>query len=125
MSGVDTRNIQRDSLFLLAEVRLEGESAGHRVKVRNLSAGVMMAEGGPPVLRGARVSVELRNLDPIEGTVVWVQDTRFGIAFAKEIDPMLPRNPVGNGDISSPRYTRPSSIQTAYGGETAPGIRKI
>ena len=53
------------------------------------------------------------------------QDTRFGIAFAKEIDPMLPRNPVGNGDISSPRYTRPSSIQTAYGGETAAGIRKI
>jgi len=110
MTGVDTRHINRDSLFLAADVRLEGEAACHRVKVRNLSAGGMMAEGDVQVMRGARVSVELRNLPTIEGSVAWVQDNRFGIAFAREIDPKAPRTAVGNSDISTPRFVRPSSI---------------
>jgi len=110
MSGVDTRHINRDSLFLMADVRLEGDSACHRVKVRNLSAAGMMAEGEVSVTRGARVTVELRNVSPVEGSVAWVQDSRFGIAFAQEIDPKAPRTAVGNGDLATPRFVRPSSI---------------
>ncbi len=110
MSGLDTRHINRDSLFLMAELRFEGEAVGHRVKVRNLSAGGMMAEGELAVVRGARVTVELRNLPPVEGSVAWVQDTRFGVAFVREIDPKAPRSAVGNGDLASPRFVRPSSI---------------
>ena len=110
MSGVDTRHINRDSLFLMAEVRLDGDSASHRVKVRNLSAGGMMAEGDISVLRGTRMSVELRNLPSIEGSVAWVQDNRFGIAFAREIDPLAPRTAVGSGDLATPRFVRPASI---------------
>lgn len=125
MSGVDTRNIQRDSLFLMADLRLEGDDTVHRVKVRNLSAGGMMAEGGPSVLRGAQLTVDLRNVGIVDGSVVWVQDGRFGIAFAHEIDPMAPRTQVGNGDIASPRYTRPSSIQTAPPVSDESRLRKI
>lgn len=125
MSGVDTRNIQRDSMFLLAELRLEGEANGQRVKVRNLSSGGMMAEGGPAVLRGARVTIELRNIGPVDGTVAWVQDSRFGIAFAHEIDPKLPRTPVGNGDLASPRFTRPSSLHSTFGNDEPVRLRKI
>jgi hypothetical protein len=110
MSGVDTRHINRDSLFLMAEVRLEGDSASHKVKVRNLSAGGMMAESDMAVVRGARVTVDLRNLPSIAGTVAWVQENRFGVAFAQEIDPRAPRNQVGNSDISTPRFVRPASI---------------
>ena len=110
MSGVDTRHINRDSLFLMADVRLEGDSACHRVKVRNLSAGGMMAEGEVSVARGARVTVELRNVSAVEGSVAWVQDSRFGIAFAQEIDPKAPRTAVGSGDLATPRFVRPSSI---------------
>jgi hypothetical protein len=110
MSGVDTRHINRDSLFLMADVRLDGDSACHRVKVRNLSAGGMMAEGDVSVLRGARVTVALRNVPAVEGSVAWVQDNRFGVAFAQEIDPRAPRTPVGNGDLSTPRFVRPASI---------------
>ena len=62
------------------------------------------------VLRGARVSVELRNLPTIEGSVACVQDNRFGIAFVREIDPLAPRTPVGTGDIATPRFVRPASI---------------
>ncbi len=110
MTGVDTRHINRDSLFLAADVRLEGDPACHRVKVRNLSAGGMMAEGEVHVIRGARVTVELRNLSAIDGSVAWVQDNRFGVAFAHEIDPKAPRTSVGNGDLATPRFVRPASI---------------
>ena len=110
MSGVDTRHISRDSLFLMAEVRLDGDSASHRVKVRNLSSGGMMAEGDVSVVRGARVMVELRNLPSIAGSVAWVQENRFGVAFAQEIDPRAPRTQVGNSDLATPRFVRPATI---------------
>ena len=110
MTGLDTRHINRDSLFLMADIRLEGDTAPHRVKVRNLSAAGMMAEGDLPVLRGTRMTVELRNLPPVDGSVAWVQDQRFGIAFAREIDPKAPRTTIGNGDLATPRYVRPSTI---------------
>lgn len=94
MSGVDTRNISRDSLFLLAELRLDGASSEFRVKVRNLSAGGMLAEGKVPVVPGSRLQICLRNVGWVDGGVAWVQENRFGIAFDKEINPKLARAPV-------------------------------
>ena len=96
MSNVDTRQVNRDSLFLLAQLRVDGQDAVHRVKVRNLSAGGMMAEGEVKVMRGALVMVELRNIGWVEGSVAWKQDNRFGIAFVEEIDPVVVR---GAGDM--------------------------
>ena len=86
MSGVDTRHVNRDSLFLMAEVRLDGDSAVHRVRVRNLSAAGMMAETDLRVVPGTKVTVELKNLPPVDGAVAWVHEGRFGIAFVDEID---------------------------------------
>jgi hypothetical protein len=94
MSNVDTRQVNRDSLFLLAQLRVDGKDEVHRVKVRNLSAGGMMAEGAAQVARGQLVSVELRNIGWVKGTVAWKQDERFGIAFVAEIDPTRARAPV-------------------------------
>jgi len=107
MSNSEPRQVNRDSLFLLAQLRVEGDSAEHRVKIRNLSAGGAMAEGEVKVARGARVSVELRNIGWIEGSVAWKQDNRFGIAFTEEIDPKLVRSPVtGGADERRKPYTR-------------------
>lgn len=91
MSNVDTRQVGRDSLFLLAQVKIDGQDTVARVKVRNLSAGGMMAEGDAKVIRGARVEVELRNIGWVQGTVAWCQGNRFGIAFLDEIDPKVAR----------------------------------
>lgn len=96
MSAVETRHIPRDSLFLAADVRLDGVSERFRVKVRNLSPGGMMAEGSVPVTRGARLLIDLRNIGLVEGSVAWVQENRFGIAFADEIDPKRARAPADN-----------------------------
>ena len=109
MSNVDTRQVNRDSLFLLAQVRVDGQDAVTRVKVRNLSAGGMMAEGDSKVARGSLVAVELRNIGWVEGSVAWKQDNRFGIAFVDEIAPTVVRAPAsssGAADYEIPRFTR-------------------
>lgn len=125
MSGVDTRHIPRDSLFLMATVRLAGEEAEHRVKVRNLSAGGMMAEGEVRVERGTPLTVDLRNVGRVEGAVAWVQDKRFGIAFSDEIDPKVVRAPVGQDEGRSPRYTRPAAVLPDHAAVDASRLRKL
>jgi len=114
MTNVDTRQVQRDSMFLLARLRVEEEGTEHQVRVRNLSSGGMMAEGQVDVVRGTAVSVELRNLGWVRGTVAWRQDGRFGIAFAQEIDPSVVRVPVAtkSAELESPRYTRTPAAVT-------------
>ncbi|MEO1647762.1 MAG: PilZ domain-containing protein [Pseudomonadota bacterium] len=92
MTGADTRSVSRDSLFLLANVRVENEEDFRRVRVRNLSDGGMMAEGNLHVQRGNRLDIELRNIGRIGGSVAWVQDERFGIAFDREIDSQSARH---------------------------------
>lgn len=108
MSSVDTRNVGRDSLFLFAELAFEGQPNSVRVKVRNLSAGGMMAEGALVANCGDRLTVKLRNVGDVRGSVAWVQGNRFGIAFASEIDPLLARAPVGTSLADLPRYARPA-----------------
>lgn len=97
MSDSDNRNITRDSLFIMAELRLDGQDAEHRVKVRNLSSGGLMGEGNVKVARGAVVWINLRNLGWVEGSVAWVQDNRFGMAFREEIEPKVVRAPAVSG----------------------------
>lgn len=116
MTNVDTRQVQRDSLFLLARLRVEeaGAETEHQVRVRNLSAGGMMAEAAVDVVRGMAVTVELRNIGWIRGTVAWRQANRFGIAFTHEIDPSVVRVPVGSStEMESPRYARPATTTPA------------
>ncbi|MGB3472177.1 MAG: PilZ domain-containing protein [Erythrobacter sp.] len=101
MTGVETRSVSRDSLFLLASVQVEQQSEAHRVRVRNLSDGGMMAEGNLFVKRGNRLEIELRNIGKIPGSVAWVQDNRFGIAFDAEIDSQRARKPSEPADNPS------------------------
>lgn len=110
MSAVETRHIERDSLLVMAALRLDGQDEEHKVKVRNLSAGGMMAESPLNVVRGTRLSIHLRNVGWIDGTIAWVQDNRFGIAFATEIDPVVVRVPTTSGDDPErARYVRPAN----------------
>ena len=92
MTGLETRSVSRDSLFLLANIRVEQHGDQHRVRVRNLSDGGMMGEGAMPVARGNRVEVELRNIGFVMGSVAWVQDQRFGVAFDEEVDSQRARS---------------------------------
>lgn len=106
MDDLDHRQLGRDSFFLMADLRLDGAAEEHRVKVRNLSIGGMMAEGPVKVLRGTRLKINIRNIGWIEGAVAWIQDNRFGIAFVEDIDPRVVREPVSAGE-STPRFIKP------------------
>ena len=106
MSAVDTRNVSRDSLFLMADIQVEGRAQPVRAKVRNLSAGGMMADGDFSVERGARLVVDLRHVGHVSGTVAWVQDSRIGIAFDREIDPKKVRARIGVSESTVPQHIR-------------------
>ena len=116
MQSVETRNVGRDSLFLFAELEFEGRADSVRVKVRNLSAGGMMAEAPISTARGERLSIKLRNLEAVKGTVAWVQGDRFGVSFDTEIEPRVARAPVSKTEgASSPRFTRPIAAAPKHG----------
>ncbi|MEP7222522.1 MAG: PilZ domain-containing protein [Novosphingobium sp.] len=86
-SSDESRHVPRSSLFIMADLRMEGENFEHRVKMRNLSAGGLMAEGTVQAMRGMVVWIKLREIGWTEGTVAWVQANRFGVAFREEINP--------------------------------------
>ncbi|WP_338467008.1 PilZ domain-containing protein [Novosphingobium sp. ZN18A2] len=96
MTGLDHRQLGRESLFLMADLRVGERQDDHRVKVRNLSAGGMMAEGSVKVMRGSQVHVNLRNVGWVDGVVAWIQDNRFGIAFVEDIDPKAAQSQVSS-----------------------------
>lgn len=108
MTDFETRSVSRDSLFLLASIQVEQSSEAHRVRVRNLSNGGMMGEGNLRVKRGNRLSIELRNVGTVGGSVAWVQDNRFGVAFDNEIDSAQARKPSGEamGTAEDPHHSR-------------------
>ncbi|MEX0342792.1 MAG: PilZ domain-containing protein [Erythrobacter sp.] len=124
MSSVDTRHVARDSLFLFAELTFEGRSEAARVKVRNLSAGGMMAESSDiAVSRGDRLLIDLRNAGRVKGSVAWTQGNRFGVAFESEIDPKAVRAPIGTGP-QTPNYAR-STLSAPTFSDHERRIRKL
>lgn len=114
MTGNEHRQIARDSLFVMADLRIDGIEGEHRIRVRNLSSGGLMAEGTFNVQRGQVVWVQVRNVGWVEGSVAWVQDSRFGIAFREEIDPRVARASVNSGE-NTPRYVRPPLSAPEHG----------
>ncbi len=103
------RHGARDSLMLTAQLRFDGDPEIHQVRVRNLSAGGLMAEHAGFVDVGDRLEVEVRNIGWVKGRIAWATDGRVGIAFDREVDPMAARKPVGQG-TQTPSFVKP--IQT-------------
>jgi hypothetical protein len=89
MASVQRRRAPREPVFHLADLRVGNQPTAHRVKVRNLSSQGLMGEGPVPVSSGTRLTVDLPKLGEVAGTVVWVQEPRFGVAFDEEVDPRL------------------------------------
>lgn len=91
-----SRGADRDSLFMQAQVIIAGSAQPISVRVRNLSAGGMLAESALSVQQGATVEVELRNVGPVPGRIVWTGEGKFGIAFDRAVNPQAVRRQVVN-----------------------------
>jgi hypothetical protein len=84
----------RDSLLLVARFRIAGSSEIVQVRVRNLSAGGLMADVPKPIDIGTMVEVEVRGVGWINGRIAWIAAGRAGVAFDHLIDPQAARKPV-------------------------------
>jgi PilZ domain len=100
------RGMDRDSLFLKAILRFGSSKNETEVRIRNLSAGGLMAEAPLRVTRGESVEINLRSIGWITGHVAWVTEGRVGIAFDHPINPMDARKPVGTAAPDIPPYLK-------------------
>lgn len=103
------RTGQRDSLLLMAQMTLDGETSPREVRVRNISEGGLMAELPVSAEIGSAVALELRGVGSISGRIAWCTQGRVGVAFDRHIDPKMVRKPVGGG-ASTPDYAKPATV---------------
>lgn len=76
----------RGEIHLSARMRVHAEDAGFLVRIRNVSAGGLMAELPHPLPPDCAVEIKLSGLGWIAGRVVWQTEGRTGIAFDHPID---------------------------------------
>jgi hypothetical protein len=84
----------RDSMFLHGIVRHLGDQETAVLRVRNLSAGGLMADCPRLFERGEAVELELRGIGIVNGRIAWATEGRIGVAFEWKVDPKLARKPV-------------------------------
>ena len=89
------RQESRDILLLSARFRVKGEKAVTQVRIRNLSAGGLMAELPEGIEPDTEVEIEVRGIGWIAGRIAWTAVGRAGVAFDKPVDPKKARKPVG------------------------------
>ena len=98
------RSMDRDSLFLRAVLRFSNTKDEHEVRIRNVSAGGLMAEIPTNAPRGERVEIKLHSIGWVSGHIAWVTDGRVGIAFDHAINPKDARKPANAGVRELPLY---------------------
>ncbi len=103
------RGEPRDSMFLQATMRIADGAPPLTLRVRNLSAGGMMADCTAPLEQGQSVEIDLRNVGAVAGRIAWADGQKIGIAFDKRIDPQHARKPIGSAAGGSSLVKRPES----------------
>ena len=125
MGDIQDRHQNRDSLFVMADMRLEDTGPVHRIKIRNLSTGGLMAEGEIKAAPGTSLEIDIRNIGWVAGSVAWVAGPRFGVAFAEDIDPMLARASAEIPELSENHYARLYRPAALGHVQKPPSLRKI
>ncbi len=102
--SIAKRGMDRDSLFLKAVLRFSSTKDEHEVRIRNVSAGGLIAEIPTNAPRGERVEIKLHSIGWVSGHIAWVTDGRMGIAFDRPINPKDARKPANAGVRELPLY---------------------
>ena len=89
--------------------------------IRNISAGGMMIRAYSEIEIGTKLSVELKQGDPVHGVVQWTKDGLTGVAFDGPIDVLNLLAPPGDGP--RPRLPRIEVECTAWVRQEAEVIR--
>lgn len=83
------------SLLRVGAIAIDGKR--ELCLIRNISAGGMMIRAYSPIPAGTRLSVELKQGDPVEGTVKWVEDGLTGVEFDIPMDVVMLLSAPGDG----------------------------
>lgn len=54
--------------------------------IKNISAGGMMIKAYCPIATGARIAIELKHGEPVNGTALWTEGDSVGVSFDEPID---------------------------------------
>jgi hypothetical protein len=79
------RRVDERIIPMLRVAKLTGASGEQLIRVRNVSAGGLMAEAAQPAAVGESVEVELSS-QKIPGSVVWVREGTVGVKFDQTVD---------------------------------------
>jgi hypothetical protein len=104
-------------MLLQAMMLIDGESPGLPLRIRNLSAGGLMADCTLALQQGQAVEFDIRNIGIVPGRIAWADGQRIGVAFDLAIDPQLARKPVGT-KASDSRLVPPTNLRVRR-----PGLR--
>ncbi len=95
-------------LAMLCTARLISDRGQDFCRIRNISAGGLMAEMKIPLPAGEKVIVEISSHQRIAGEVVWTRDVGVGIKFDEDVDLralLAARRPVNGQTLRPPRLT--------------------
>jgi hypothetical protein len=109
------------SLLRVGSIIIEGQR--ELCLIRNISAGGMMIRAYSPISVGTRVTIELKQGDPVSGLAKWVDGELTGITFDEPIDVLLLLAPPGDGP--RPRLPRIEVECTAWVREDGDVIRTL
>jgi hypothetical protein len=105
----ESRSFSRQHVLLLAQLRLGGGSP-HRIRVRDLSAKGLRAEGDVSVTPGQLVEVDFGSAGRVSGVIAWHDHPTFGVTLEHEIEPAVVRHATiqkCEGSYEAPRFVRP------------------
>ena len=80
------RRTEERFITILPAAKLVSESANYLCRIKNISAGGLMAEVTCPLEVGAQVYIELNSEQRIPGQVVWTREGSLGIKFDQDVD---------------------------------------
>jgi len=98
------------SLLRVGSILVEGRR--ELCLIRNISAGGMMIRAYSEIPIGTVLSIELKQGDPVNGVVKWIEGALTGVTFDSPIDVVLLLAPAGNGP--RPRLPRIEVDCTAW-----------
>ena len=85
---------ERRHMLLQASMRAENMTRDEPIRIRNISAGGLMAVSRHVVRRGEPVTIVLVGIGELAGRIAWTQGERFGVSFSRPINPNLVRQAI-------------------------------
>jgi hypothetical protein len=107
------------SLLRVGSILVEGRR--ELCLIRNISAGGMMIRAYCNIPVDTRLSIELKQGDPVKGVVKWIEDDLTGVTFDEPIDVLMLLAPQGNAP--RPRLPRIEVNCTAWVREDGDVVR--